>query len=60
MLESVDSQPAIRGLQQTAYQVLVSSSEPMLQANQGDLWNSGQVPSDAHFNVVYPGRPLPS
>ena len=60
VLETVGSQPAIRGLQQKAYQVLVSASEATLQANHGDLWDSGKVPSDALFNVVYAGQPLPS
>ncbi len=60
VLETLGLQPAIRGVQQTAYQVLVSSSEPMLQANRGDLWDSGQVQSDALFNIVYSGQPLPS
>jgi alpha-L-rhamnosidase len=60
VLETRGLQPAIRGVQQTAYQVLTSSSEPMLQANQGDLWDSGQVKSDALFNIVYSGKPLPS
>jgi alpha-L-rhamnosidase len=60
VLESVGSQPASRGARQTAYQVLVSSSETLLKANQGDLWDSGRVRADALFNIVYAGRPLPS
>jgi alpha-L-rhamnosidase len=54
------SQPAIRGVQPTAYQVLVSSSRQMLRADHGDLWDSGQVQSDALFNIIYAGQPLPS
>jgi alpha-L-rhamnosidase len=60
VLESMDSQPATRGVQPAAYQVLVSASEPALHANQGDLWDSGQVQSGALCNIVYAGRPLPS
>ena len=60
LLESMGSQPAIRGVQPTAYQVLVSSSRQMLQADHGDLWDSGQVQSDALFNIIYSGQPLPS
>ena len=60
VLESVDPQSAARGMQPTAYQVLVSSSEQLLQANRGDLWNSGRVSSDALFNVIYSGQSLPS
>jgi len=32
-----------RGQQQTAYQVLVASSESLLKQNTGDLWDSGKV-----------------
>jgi alpha-L-rhamnosidase len=47
-------------MRQTAYQVLVSSNEHVLQANQGNLWDSGRVQSDALFNIVYAGQSLPS
>src|SRR5689334_21074091 len=32
-----------RGQWQTAYQVLVASSEAKLTANQGDLWDTGKI-----------------
>jgi len=43
---------------QKAYQVLVSSSQEMIEMNIGDMWNSGQVRSDQSINVAYQGRPL--
>jgi alpha-L-rhamnosidase len=36
-----------RGQKQTAYQVLVASSEELLKNDQGDLWGSGKVDSRA-------------
>ena len=53
------SSPA-RGLTQTAYQVLVASSPDKLAADQGDLWDSGQVSSGQSEQVPYAGAPLPS
>ena len=35
-----------RGQRQTAYQVLVASSEELLAKDLGDLWDSGKVASD--------------
>ena len=49
-----------RGQLQTAYQVLVSSSEQSLSANTGDKWDSGKVLSDRSVNVPYGGKPLSS
>ncbi|MGN6554811.1 MAG: family 78 glycoside hydrolase catalytic domain [Verrucomicrobiota bacterium] len=49
-----------RGEKQTAYQILAASSEALLAKNQGDLWDSGKVMSDATVNIVYDGRPLTS
>lgn len=49
-----------RGQQQSAYQVLVASSPALLQAAQGDLWDSGKVVSDQSVNVEYDGKPLAS
>ena len=49
-----------RGQRQTAYQVLVASSEATLNLDQGDLWNSGHVKSDETTAVVYEGKPLVS
>ncbi|MFO8008497.1 MAG: family 78 glycoside hydrolase catalytic domain, partial [Candidatus Brocadiia bacterium] len=49
-----------RGAVQTAYHILVAGSPEALNADEGDLWDSGKVPSDRNFNVVYGGRPLGS
>ena len=49
-----------RGLKQTAYQVLVASTLELLAKNQGDLWDSGKVMSDATSQIEYGGKPLPS
>jgi len=45
---------------QTAYRVLVASSEESLAADSGDLWDSGKVASDQSIHVVYGGKPLRS
>ena len=49
-----------RGQRQTAYRVLVASSRAALDKEMGDLWDSGQVASDATLSVPYGGRPLAS
>jgi alpha-L-rhamnosidase len=49
-----------RGQTQTAYQVLVASSEPELARNRGDVWDSGRVQSDRSIDVPYGGPPLRS
>lgn len=51
---------AQRGLAQSAYQVLVSSSRTTLEAGQGDLWDSGKVASGQSVNVEYTGKELAS
>ena len=45
---------------QTAYQVLVASSEELLKKDKGDLWDSGKVESDQSIQVEYAGKPLES
>ena len=49
-----------RDQRQTAYQVLVASSNERLAQDQGDLWDSGKVASDETAQVVYAGKPLAS
>ncbi|MEI8233346.1 MAG: family 78 glycoside hydrolase catalytic domain [Verrucomicrobiota bacterium] len=49
-----------RGLRQTAYQLLVASSEESLKHDQGDLWDSGKVASEQSIQVGYQGKPLES
>ena len=48
------------GTEQTAYQILVASSQEKLNANEGDLWNSGRVNSNESVHVRYAGKPLKS
>ena len=49
-----------RGQRQTAYQVLVASSEKLLKQNSGDLWDSGKIEEDETIAIVYRGKPLAS
>jgi len=49
-----------RGLGQGAYRILVASSRERLARNEGDLWDTGKVPSDQSIQVVYGGRELVS
>jgi alpha-L-rhamnosidase len=51
---------ARRGERQTAYQVLLASSETLLKKDKGDLWDSGKVASDQCIQVEYAGKPLES
>ena len=48
------------GARQTAYQVLVASSEAALKSDEGNLWDSGRVESDRSVHVSYAGKPLQS
>jgi alpha-L-rhamnosidase len=52
--------PNLRGLRQTGFQILVSSSRERLQQDDGDLWDSGEVQSDRSHLVRYGGKPLDS
>ena len=45
---------------QSAYRVLVATSEKQLQANAGNKWDSGKVHSNRSVNVEYRGEPLSS
>lgn len=51
---------APRGQRQSAYQILVASSLKRLKADQGDLWDSGQISSDQSIQVRYHGQSLSS
>jgi len=53
-------EPRVRGQRQTAYRVLVASSEALLKRDEGDLWDSGKVESDHSAHIVYAGKPLTS
>ena len=52
--------PKARGLHQSAYRVLVASSDAGLRANAGDLWDSGKTESADSIHVVYRGKALNS
>ena len=49
-----------RNQHQTAYRVLVASSEDSLKKDVGDLWDTTQVKSDDTLNIEYHGKPLAS
>ena len=51
VIEDRDPRSDLRGIKQTAYQVLVASSEELLKQDKGDLWNSGKVESDQSIQV---------
>ena len=48
------------GQKQTAYRLLVASSQEKLAKDEGDLWDSGVVESDQSRHVEYNGKPLQS
>ncbi|NLS95718.1 MAG: family 78 glycoside hydrolase catalytic domain [Planctomycetaceae bacterium] len=56
----VSNAPEARGQAQTAYQIVVASSEEALKADRGDLWDTGKVESDRSQHVAYQGRALQS
>ena len=49
-----------RGQMQTAYQILVSTRQDLLERNQADQWDSGKVVSSDSSQVAYHGKPLES
>jgi alpha-L-rhamnosidase len=60
MLEAGQSDQSFRGQTQTAYRILVASSEERLAEDQGDYWDTGKVTSDQTVAVRYAGSPLRS
>jgi alpha-L-rhamnosidase len=50
--------PRPRGLRQSAYCLLVASSETLLAKDTGDLWDTGRLESRRTSQVVYDGTPL--
>jgi len=60
VVEESSQIPEVRGQKQTAYQVLVASSEELLKQGQGDLWDSGKVESDQSIQVEYAGTRMKS
>ncbi len=53
-------QSPARGQRQTAYRVIVASSDALLLRGEGDLWDSGKVAGDRSIAVAYGGRQLRS
>jgi alpha-L-rhamnosidase len=49
-----------RNVQQTAYQIIVSSSQEKLNKDDGDIWNSGKQNSSQSIHVIYGGKALRS
>jgi alpha-L-rhamnosidase len=49
-----------RGEFQTAYQILVASSEDKLNESDADLWSSGKIISRQSLNIEYAGKALES
>jgi alpha-L-rhamnosidase len=49
-----------RGQKQSSYRILVASSENMLKADKGDLWDSDRIDSSKSVGVVYRGKALRS
>ena len=43
---------------QSAYQILVASSEKNLNSDEGDLWDSGKVESNQSLEISYAGKSL--
>jgi len=50
----------VRGLRQSAYQILVAGTPEKLAKETGDLWDSGRVESGQTMLVPYGGKPLVS
>ena len=57
---SWELEDAERGRRQTAYQILVASRKDLLDAGQGDVWDSEKVNSAQSGNIVYAGDALQS
>ena len=49
-----------RGQYQTAFQIQVASSLQILTNHQGDLWDTGWVPTNQTSQITYAGKPLSS
>lgn len=52
--------PSAYGQAQTAYRILVASTEKALKLHHGDIWDSGWVDSDAMQHIAYAGKNLVS
>ncbi|MDQ0207257.1 alpha-L-rhamnosidase [Alkalicoccobacillus murimartini] len=52
------SNSTVRGKRQTAYQILVSTHESLLNEGNADMWDSGKVYSNQHQFINYEGHIL--
>lgn len=48
----------VNQIAQTAYQITVASTLENLNADKGDLWDSGKVETDESVNIIYKGKRL--
>ncbi|MFM6976820.1 MAG: family 78 glycoside hydrolase catalytic domain, partial [Sphingobacteriaceae bacterium] len=51
-------QSNLRNVQQSAYQILMASSAEQLNANKGDVWDSGKINSGQSVLINYAGKAL--
>ena len=49
-----------KNVQQTAYEIIVSSSKDKLSRNEGDIWSSGKINSPQSIHIRYAGKELQS
>ncbi len=49
-----------RGQNQSAFQIIVSSSKIYSESENGDMWDSGKIKSDKTVNILYKGKDLKS
>ena len=49
-----------RGARQTAYRIMLATSDQLLSAETPDLWDTGKIDSDQSNQVVYNGKSLKS
>ena len=54
------SESEAKAQKQTAYQILVASSEANLASGKADLWDSGKILSEQSTQVKYAGKPMQS
>ena len=57
---TVTSSDNRRGIRQSAYRVLVASSEQVIKKHIGDLWDSGKLESSNTLQIAYKGKELAS
>jgi len=60
VIEEGNQKPESRSQKQTAYHVLVASTEELLKKDKADRWDSGKVESDQSTQVEHAGKPLAS